>query len=140
MRLSRIPGMAIAGNGATMRSAHFGFLASVVLAVTGCGTFFNLKDPPKGPVFMGTGSCYPFGGVARSGALAVLGPPCGVAGVMGGSETIFQGEFASGFQQIGYGMFLTSAGLVAIADSPLSLAGDILTLPVAYARANEYSW
>ena len=59
---------------------------------------------------------------------------------MGGSETIFQGEFASGFQQIGYGMFLTSAGLVAIADSPLSLAGDILTLPVAYARANEYSW
>jgi hypothetical protein len=138
--LSRLPALAIARNGATMRSSQIIFLAFVVLAVTGCGTFYNLEDSPKGPLFVGTGCCYPFGGVTRSGLLAVMGPPAGLAGVVSGNMAISQGEFGDGFQQIGQGLFLTSAGLIAIADTPLSLAGDILTFPIAYARSKEYSW
>ncbi len=123
-----------------MRSSQFNFLALVLLGLTGCGTFHNLKDSPNGPLFLGTGCCYPFGGVTRSGVLAVMGPPCGLSGIMDGNIAITKGEFDSGFQQIGHGIFLTSAGLVAIADVPLSLAGDILTYPIAYARTKEYPW
>jgi hypothetical protein len=137
---SRIPGMAIARNGATMRSSQFVFPPLVLLALSGCGTFYNLKDPPNGPMFMGTGSCYPFGGVVRSGLLAVMGPPCGLGNVISGNIAICQGDFSSGFEQIGNGICLTSAGLVAVADTPMSLAGDILSFPAAYARSKEYSW
>jgi hypothetical protein len=123
-----------------MRSSRIIVLAFVVLAVTGCGTFHNLKDSPKGPLYVGTGCCYPFGGVTRSGLLAVMGPPSGLAEVVSGNMAISQGEFGDGFQQIGQGLYLASAGLIAIADTPLSLAGDILTFPIAYARSKEYPW
>jgi hypothetical protein len=42
--------------------------------------------------------------------------------------------------QIGGGLMLAGAGLIAIADTPVSLVGDILTLPIAYARHQEYPW
>jgi hypothetical protein len=59
---------------------------------------------------------------------------------MGGNVALCQGEFVSGFQQIGQGLLMTSAGLGAIVDIPLSLAADIVTFPVAYARYKEYPW
>jgi hypothetical protein len=140
LRLVRIPGIAIALNGATMRSSQFGFVALALLALTGCGTFQNLYDPPNGPLFMGTGSCHPFGGVARSGLFAVVGPSWGLGEIISGDMAICQAEFGPGFQQIGHGIWMTSASLVAVADTPLSLAGDILTFPIAYARSKEFPW
>ena len=126
-------------DGAMMRALHFGMLVLLVTTV-GCGTFHNLKDPPNGPNFVGTGSCYPFGGVVRSGLLGVIRPPSGVATVIGGNIAIAKGDFGPGFKQVGYGTYLTAAGLIAIVDCPLSLAGDIVTFPIAYARSNDYSW
>jgi hypothetical protein len=123
-----------------MHWSQVSVLTLVLLALTGCGTFHNLKDSPNGPMFIGTGRCYPFGGVSRSGLLAVMGPPAGLCQVVGGNIAVCQGDFGTGFQQVGDGLFLTSAGLIAIADTPLSLAGDILTFPIAYARSREYSW
>ena len=57
-----------------MHRFRFGFMTVVLLAMTGCGTVHNLQDPPGGPLYIATGSCYPFGGVVRSGMLAVMGP------------------------------------------------------------------
>jgi hypothetical protein len=123
-----------------MPSSRIRILAFVFLALTGCGTFHNLKDAPNGTLFMGTGCCYPFGGVGRSALLAGLGTPMGLGMVINGDIAITEGDFGPGFQQVGEGLLLTSAGLLAIADTPLSLAGDLLTFPIAYARSKEYPW
>jgi hypothetical protein len=64
----------------------------------------------------------------------------GLAGVLSGNIAICRGEFGDGFEQIGEGLCMSSAGLIAVADTPLSLAGDILTLPIAYGRSKEYPW
>jgi uncharacterized protein YceK len=123
-----------------MRWSPFRFLALAVLALTGCGTVHNLKDSPNGPMFMGTGCCYPLGGVVRSGLLAFVGTPGGLCSAISGDIAICQGDFGPGLEEVGQGMGMTALGLVAIADMPLSLAGDILTLPVVYARSHEYWW
>jgi uncharacterized protein YceK len=123
-----------------MRSSQISFLALIPLALTGCGTVHNLKDSPNGPMFIGTGRCYPFGGVTRSSLLAVMGPPFGLGETIKGDIAICRGDFDSGFDQVGNGLFLTAAGLGAIIDTPLSLVGDILTFPIAYARSKEYAW
>jgi hypothetical protein len=115
-------------------------VAVAVIGLSGCGTFVNLKDPPSGIMFCGTGACYPFGGVVRSGLLAAMGSPLGVSEVISGDLAICLGQFGDGVASVGAGMLLTAAGLGAIVDTPLSLAGDILTFPVAYARCMEYSW
>jgi hypothetical protein len=60
--------------------------------------------------------------------------------VVGGNLAIWHGEFGPGFEQIGNGLYLTSAGVVAVADAPLSLVGDIITFPAAYARSKDYPW
>jgi hypothetical protein len=91
-------------------------------------------------MFIGTGRSYPFGGTVRSGLLAVMGPPCGVAEVINGNITITHGELEPGLKQIGNGLLITAAGLGAFVDCPLSLAGDIVTFPLAYARSKEYPW
>jgi uncharacterized protein YceK len=123
-----------------MHLRRLNFLPLLLFTVTGCGTFKNLKDPSDGTVFICDGCCYPFGGVTRSGTLAVMGPPIGLGGVISGNIALTQGDFGSGFEQIGNGTYLTAAGLLAIADTPLSLVGDVLTFPLAYARSNGYSW
>src|SRR5262249_42510406 len=66
--------------------------------------------------------------------------PLGLGGVIYGDIAIAKGEFGSGLEQIGNGTWLTATGLVAIADTPLSFVGDVLTFPLAYARSNGYSW
>jgi hypothetical protein len=91
-------------------------------------------------MFIGAGATYPFGGTVRSGLLAFMGPPIGVTEVITGNVALTQGEFGDGLRQVGHGMFITAAGLGAIVDTPLSLAGDIVTFPVAYARSKEYPW
>jgi hypothetical protein len=57
-----------------------------------------------------------------------------------GSIAVSQGDFDPALRQIGDGMFLTSAGLLAIVDIPLSLVGDTLTLPIACARSKQRPW
>src|SRR5262245_55310367 len=94
-------------------------LVSACLAClgSGCGTVANLKDPPspgKTGEF-GTSECSPFGGVTRSAGLAVCG--------LGSGEAL------------GIGV-----GLVGLVDTPLSLAGDVVTLPIALARHQGASW
>jgi hypothetical protein len=123
-----------------MRPSRCSLVVLVLPIITGCGTFHNLKDSPNGPMYIGTGKCYPFGGVTRSTLLAVMGPPVGMCDVINGNCVIYRGDLGPGFEQIGQGMVLTTAGLAAIVDVPLSLAGDVLTLPVVYARSRGYPW
>ncbi len=123
-----------------MRSSRYNVLTFVLLTLTGCGTIHNLKDPPDGHTYVGMGSCYPFGGVTRSGLLACAGPPLGVVQVVSGNASICRGEIVSGAEELGSGMALTSMGLLAIADTPLSLVGDVVTLPIVYARTRKSWW
>jgi hypothetical protein len=131
---------ALVNNGAVMHSSWFVPLAFLLLAVTGCGTVTNLMDPPHGTLFMGAGECYPFGGVVRSGVLTVMGPPFALGMAIDGDTAICQGEYEKGFQQLGNSLYLTFLALEAIPDLPLSVAGDVLTFPLAYARGKEYPW
>lgn len=129
------------------KSRSFTFLVALLAGTqTGCGTMHNLAAPPVAePVGMslpmGPGACIPFGGVARSGLLGMAGPQLGVYFAWEGQRDLFYGDNAKeGIAKIGNGMLLTGAGLVSIVDTPLSLAGDIVTLPIAYARQQQYSW
>jgi hypothetical protein len=63
-----------------------------------------------------------------------------LAETFGGTRTICKGEFREGGKEVGHGLRLTLDGLGAWVDLPLSIAGDILTLPVAYARQKQYPW
>ncbi len=123
-----------------MQVSHFKFMLFVLTTLSGCGTFHNLKDPPTGPMFIGAGCCYPFGGTVRSGILAFMGPPYGLVEIINGNNSLLKGEFRPGFEQIGHGMLMTATGLGAIVDTPFSLAGDIVSFPIAYARSREYPW
>jgi len=91
---------------------------------SGCGTLVNLNAPPPAadPESRVT-PCFPFGGVTRSAWLSGLAvmdvcQPGGDLG-LGGALCV---------------------GLLALMDTPLSLAGDVLTLPVAFARQQGASW
>ena len=99
-----------------------------LLCLAGCGTFYNLNaPPPPGPASVGIPtSCSPFGGITRTGLLALAGPQLGVGWILEGD----------GFK--GTGLF--GLGVLAWADIPLSLAGDALTLPIACARSNGEPW
>jgi hypothetical protein len=117
-----------------------------LLFATGCGTLHNLDAPPVAPplkalgVCSGQGCCLPFGGVARSGLFA-CGVPVGISAVVQGELSLLRGDDPKdGLRSIGSGMLLTGAGLVALADTPISLAGDLVTWPVAYARQHEQPW
>jgi uncharacterized protein YceK len=108
------------------------FAAALVALQGGCGTIVNLTSPPPSRAMGGIGptACTPFGGVTRSGML--------------GGFLVAWG-LVSGWDEVGQGGLLMGAGLagvgtVALLDAPLSLAGDILTLPVAYARQQGAGW
>jgi uncharacterized protein YceK len=89
----------------------------------GCGTINNLEaPPPPGPPSFGIPtSCFPLGGIARTGLLAVAGPQLGVGWILEGR--ILEGG----------GLF--GLGVLAWVDIPFSLVGDVVTLPLAYARS-----
>src|SRR3954453_22688115 len=93
-------------------------VASLLAALAGCGTVANLAAPPtstSGYRGMGPTACEPFGGVERSlvfGGVLLMGGPLA---------------------------WPLSAAYVAV-DTPLSLAGDVLTLPVIFARQSQAPW
>lgn len=117
-----------------MRRRAPALTALLFLAAAGCGTVMNLHAPPE-PTSnyrgMGPTACEPLGGVNR-------------AAVMGGLT------FASGLESLnqgpGEGRMLTGIGLlgagtvILAVDTPLSLVGDMLTLPVVNARRNHEPW
>src|SRR5262249_28394687 len=53
---------------------------------------------------------------------------------------IAKGDVAGGFKTASWGAGLATAGVVAIADLPVSFCGDVITLPVAYARSTKQPW
>ena len=100
---------------------------ATVVGLAGCGTVHNLNAPrlPVHPQDDMT-TCVPFGGVMRTGALALYGELLGV-------NLLLKDKPAEG------GKFF-ALGVLAWADIPLSLAGDIVTFPVAYARSKGEPW
>jgi hypothetical protein len=126
--------------GKKMQSFRFGFLAFVIPFCAGCGTFHNLKSQPDGQSYMGFGECRPFNGVIQSTVAACILPPAGLSKVIEGDKAVFKGDFDKGFDKIGDGLYCLSIGVLAWPDMPLSLCGDIVTYPLAYARSKQYPW
>jgi hypothetical protein len=133
----------------TMRSyGYYMIVASLIcVAQVGCGTLHNLHAPPveqrgfDGTLGSGSGICVPFGGVARSGLMGLVYAPAGISELINGELGIIQRDSASeGIARIGNGMVMTATGLVALMDTPLSLAGDVVSLPIAIARHQEQPW
>jgi uncharacterized protein YceK len=115
---------------------HFQTLLFVlVLACTpiGCGTIVNLTAPPKAATAyrgMGPTECEPFGGVSRS---FMLGGLCMAGGLTGGGGASPLGLL------LAPGMVIGGAAILAV-DTPLSLVGDVVTLPVVFARMQGAPW
>jgi hypothetical protein len=104
--------------------------AALACGVGGCGTAVNLWSPPECCQGMGPTTCFAFGGVTRSamlGGFMLVGGPCTAVEEFGQSGLV-----------TGAGM--TALGALALVDVPLSLAGDLVTLPVAYARSRNMPW
>jgi hypothetical protein len=117
-----------------MRSRLRTLLCAAAFAVlpAGCGTVVNLTAPPPSlaPPGIGPTACQPFGGVVRSGLLGGVGVSWGL---LGGWQDIGNGGLLQG-------AWLAGMGLVALVDTPLSLAGDLVTWPIARARAQGEAW
>jgi len=114
-------------------SRFWRLLWGVAFLQTGCGTVWNLEAlPPPGPpgIEIGPSTCFPMGGVTRSACLGMLGIPIGLA----------TGVAGDGFEERGNGLLLAGAATVSLIDVPLSLVGDLITLPVAYARNQGAPW
>jgi hypothetical protein len=77
------------------------------------------------------GECWAFGGITRSLSFA---------------NTFLVGGLTPDFEHVGEGRLLemaimTALGSVALGvDAPLSLVGDVVSLPVVYARQHEAPW
>jgi len=89
--------------------------------VSGCGTVANLTAPPPPGRSdeMGKSECSPFGGVTLSAGWG--------AGLL--VHSLDPEQLAA-----------TGVGLLLLMDTPLSLAGDVVTLPIVYARRQGASW
>src|ERR1700722_7056987 len=89
----------------------------LMVLVSGCGTIANVTapaEPMSGSGMCGPTVCEPFGGVQRSIAFGAISLMCGPIGIV--------------------------PSVVAVsADAPLSLAGDVITLPIVYARLHAAS-
>jgi hypothetical protein len=110
------------------------FAAVLAFLPMGCGTMANLTAPPAGTTTyrgLGPTTCEPFGGVTRS---FVTGGLCLASGLTAGFDDIGQGGLLRGTG-------LVAAGSVILAvETPLSLVGDVATLPIAYARRDGMAW
>lgn len=99
---------------------------------SGCGTVVNLNaPPPPGLPSMGPNTCFPFGGVTRSALLGTCAIPMGLCGAV---------HMDGGIEEMGVGLLWVGTGAVALVDAPLSLVGDLVTLPIAYARREGAPW
>jgi uncharacterized protein YceK len=98
-------------------SRHLCLGLALTLGSSGCGTLANITapaEPQTGPRSFGPTVCEPFGGVQRSvlvGSLPLMWGPLGI---------------------------IPAAVAVGV-DTPLSLVGDVVTLPVVYARLHAAS-
>lgn len=108
-----------------------GIAFAALAGLTGCGTVHNLKSPSTvDPSAMTMGlpcTCTPFGGVLRSGML-------GFGGTQVGGASILFGDISDS------SVSLLALGILAWPDVPLSLVGDVVTFPVAYARSKGEPW
>jgi hypothetical protein len=90
-------------------------LLSGVCATAGCGTVMNLKDEPGPTWAIDTGGpntpAYPFGGVVRDLGLSLISFVCGVQSPV---SVLY--------------------GVAFLADVPLSVIGDVVTLPIVLDR------
>jgi hypothetical protein len=113
----------------------------LVPSQTGCGTMCNLHAPPPAEGdSVGRGNCMPFGGFGRSMTMSA-GVPIGIYMICDSEVRLVRGEDPEEkLKTIGLCTLMTGAGLVAIADVPVSLAGDIVTLPLAQARLHREPW
>lgn len=94
-------------------------ITALAFSTGGCGTFMNVTapvGPSTGPQNAGPTACEPFGGVKRS--------------VMGGSMLAFGGN------PVG----ILAATVAVGVDTPLSLVGDVVTLPYVYGRIHGAPW
>src|SRR5262249_40162010 len=110
-------------------------LMAVLPGLGGCGTVYNLWLPPP-PPDENRGSineCTPMAGSVRSGLLASIHIG---GGVFGTASAPGEGN-AENFLEAGYH---TGLGLGALVDTPISFAGDIVTLPIVFARRAEHPW
>jgi hypothetical protein len=129
-----------------MRKSHLqvALMGVMTCASAGCGTLHNLDAPSKlsepRAAFAGPGTCVPFGGVARSGLLGWAGVTIGPWAVIDGDWELLKGNASDGFEKIGNGLWLTGVGLVSLADTPVSLAADFVTWPIAHAREQQHPW
>jgi hypothetical protein len=90
--------------------------AALACLMPGCGTFINLTLPPSEEHFNSwglPGDCQPFGGTRVS---------------LGGCYLLLQSPYT------------VPLSLLCLADVPLSATGDLLTLPIVYARHNGEPW
>ena len=110
--------------------------ACLVCLVSGCGTVVNLTAPPvSGRPDFGPTDCFPFGGVTRSAELGIGSLGSGLLCIPASGLNPAQLP-----EQMLGGAWLMGVGLVALVDTPLSLAGDVVTLPIAYARRQRAPW
>src|SRR5262249_12229058 len=123
-----------------MVGLRFAILTLTLFATSGCGTLFNLTAPPKGMPCIGPSTCFPLGGLTPSTFCGLCGPPAGLGGMVYGDILVVTGQFKEGFQTLGISAAYAGAGFIALADIPLSLGGDLVTFPIAYARYKEYPW
>jgi hypothetical protein len=105
--------------------------AFAVSAFAGCGTLVNLMSRPGHadgePYVAGTpeASCTVFGGAELSAGYAM-------SGYLKGAMCLSNGDPA--------GLAMVAIGTAAMVDANISLVGDIVTLPVAYARQQNLPW
>lgn len=124
-----------------MRTAVAAILAIFTAFTTGCGTLVNLHDSPKHqPMMMVPQSTIPMGGTLRSTVVAVVGTPLSFSGAMQNTKALVTGKYDGDLKS-----FLTPVAamplcMLGFVDIPLSLVGDIVTLPIAFARMNEHQW
>ncbi len=109
-------------------------LACTLILQPGCGTVMNMRAPPSGlaepSLFLNT--CAPFGGTSRSAFLGILCLEDGIWGVC----TMQDAGKGGLLRSVGIGAF----GTAAIIDTPISFAGDIVTMPIAAVRSQGQPW
>jgi uncharacterized protein YceK len=116
-------------------------VAVICCTSVGCGTLHNLDAPAMTTqVYIGPSTCAPLGGFARSALLGGFGTAAGVQGTAVSGWTLLQGDVSDGCKGIGDGLWLTGVGLGSLVDTPISLAADIVTLPVVIARRQQQPW
>ena len=90
-------------------------LLSVACAAAGCGTMMNLKDEPAPTWAIDTGApktpAYPFGGVGRDLGFSMISFVCAIPSPV---SALY--------------------GVAFLADVPLSVIGDVVTLPIVLDR------